>query len=130
MLKPTAVSCTIDQPENEYMEEERDPDLPLECIFVALYSKFTKHFWHTYKFFFAWANRFNSNLKIISTREENSLFIHQNYDPFYLHFGILYPMQTGVNSQLLRVNKSKKQSRKLNSFFSSTTTEVQTLFST
>ena len=45
-LKPTASSCSLEQLENEYVQEGRDKDLPLECLHFPINSRFTERFWH------------------------------------------------------------------------------------
>ena len=45
-LKPTASSCSLGPLENEYVQEGRDKDLPLECLHFPINSRFTERFWH------------------------------------------------------------------------------------
>ena len=54
-LKPTASSCSLGQLENECVREERDRDLPLECLHFPLNPRFTERFWHLSKYFSALA---------------------------------------------------------------------------
>ena len=54
-LKPTASSCSPGQLENEYAQEERAKDLPVECLHFPINSRFTECFWHLSKYFFALA---------------------------------------------------------------------------
>ena len=55
-LKPTASSFSLGQLENEYVQEGRDRDLPLECVHFPLNPRFTERFWHLSKLFFALAD--------------------------------------------------------------------------
>ena len=41
-LKPTASSCSLGQLDNEYVQERRDKDLPLECLHFPINSRFTE----------------------------------------------------------------------------------------
>ena len=43
-FKPTASSCSLGQMENEYNQEGRDRDLPLECLHFPLNHRFTECF--------------------------------------------------------------------------------------
>ena len=51
-LKPTASSCSLGQLENEYVQEGRDSDLPLECLHFPINHRFTERFWNQSKYFF------------------------------------------------------------------------------
>ena len=56
-LKPIASCCSLGQPENEYVQEGRDKELPLECLHFPINHRFTKRFWRQSQYFFALADR-------------------------------------------------------------------------
>ena len=68
-LKPTASSCSLGQLENEYVQEGRDRELPMECTHFAIKSRFTERFCHLLKYFFASADRPNDYLNTFFTRD-------------------------------------------------------------
>ena len=107
-LKPTASSCSLGQLENEYVQERRDKDLPLECLLFPINSCFTERFWHLSKYFFALADRQNDYHNTSFTRDTAPFRIYAKYDPFYLQFGFLHPTQIeDVNNTTHKVNRLK-----------------------
>ena len=106
-LKPTAISCSLGQFENEYVQEGRDRDLPLECFHFPFNHRFTKRFWHLSKYFFALAYRPNDYFNTFFTRETAPYQFYQKYDPFYLQFGFLHPTQMDVNNTTHKTNRVK-----------------------
>ena len=80
-LKPTASSCSLGQLENEYVQEGRDKDLPLECLHFPINSRFTERFWHLSKYFFALADHPNDYLNNFFTRDTATYEIYAKYDP-------------------------------------------------
>ena len=107
ILKLTAVSCTLWQLENEYVQEGRDRDFPLECLHFPVNHRFTERFCHQSKNFFTLADRPRDYLNIFFTRNTAPYRIYQKYDPFYLHFGFLHPTQMDVNNTTHKVNRVK-----------------------
>ena len=93
--------------ENEYVQEGRDNDLPLECLRFPLKPRFKERFWHRYKYFSAFAYRPNDYLNTFFTRDTALYKIYAKYDPFYLQFGFLHPTQMEVNNTTQKVNRVK-----------------------
>ena len=83
-LKPIASCCSLGQPENEYVQEGRDKELPLECLHFPINHRFTKRFWRQSQYFFALADRQIDYLITFFTRDFAPYRIYQKYDPFYL----------------------------------------------
>ena len=106
-LKPTAGSCSLGQLENEYVQEGRDKELPLECLHFPLNPRFTERFWHLSKYFFALADRPNDYLNTFFNRDTAPYKIYAKYYPFYLQFGFLHPTQMDVNNTTHKVNRMK-----------------------
>ena len=106
-LKPTTSTCSLGQLENEYVQEGRDRDLPLECLHFPINSRFTERFWHVSKYFFALTDRPNDYLNTFFARDTAAYKIYAKYDPFYLQFGFLLPTQMDVNNTTHKVNQVK-----------------------
>ena len=106
-LKPTANTCSLGQLKNEYVQERRDSDLPIECLHFPISHPFTERFWHQSKYFFALPDRLNDYLNTFFTRDTAPYQIHQKYDPFFLHFGLLHPTQMDVNNTNHKSNTVK-----------------------
>ena len=111
-LKPTASSCSLGQLEDEYVQEGRDKDLPLECLHFPLNLRITERFWHLSKYFFALADRPNNYLNTFFTRSTAPYNtapykIYAKYESFYLQFGFLHPTQMDVNNTTHKVNQVK-----------------------
>ena len=106
-LKPTASSCSLGQLENEYVQEGRDKDLPLECLHFPLNPRFTERFWHLSKYFFALADRPNDYLNTFFARDTAPYKIYAKTDPFYLQFVFLHPTQMDVNNTTHKENRVK-----------------------
>ena len=68
-LKPTASSCSLEQLENEHVQEGRDKDLSLECLHFPINLRFTELFRHLSKYFFALADLPNDYLNTYFTRD-------------------------------------------------------------
>ena len=90
-LKPTASSCPLGQLENEYVQEGRDMNPPLECLHFPLNLRFTERFWHLSKYFFALADRPNDYLNTFFTRYTAPYTLYAKYDRFYLQFVFYIP---------------------------------------
>ena len=106
-LKPTAISNSPGQLENEYVQEGRDKDLPLECLYFPLNPRFTERIWHLSKYFFALADRPNDYLNTFFTRDTAPYKTNAKYNPVYLQFGFLNPTQMDVNNTTHKVNRVK-----------------------
>ena len=106
-LKPTASSCSLGQLENEYVQEGRDKDLPLESWHFLINLSFTERFWHLPKYFFALADRQNDYLNTFFTRDTAPYKIYAKYDPFFLQFGFLHPTQMDINNTTHKVSRVK-----------------------
>ena len=106
-LKPTASSCSLGQLENEYVEEGRDKELPLEYLHFLMNPRYPEGFWHLSKYFFASADRQYDYVNALFTRDAAPYRMYQKYDPFYLQFGFLHPTQMDVNNQTHKVNRTK-----------------------
>ena len=106
-IKPTASSCSLGQLENEYVQEGRDRELPLEFLHFPIIHLFTKRFWHQYKYFFTLADRQNDYWNTFFTRNVAPCHIYRKDDPFYLEFGFLHPTQMDANNQTHKVNRVK-----------------------
>ena len=105
--KRTASSCSLGQLENEYVQEGRDKDLPLECHHFPINPRFTERFWHLSKNFFALADRPNFYFNTFFSRDTVPYKIYAKYDPFFLQFGFLHPTQMDVNDTIHKVNRVK-----------------------
>ena len=103
-LKPTASSCSFGKLENEYVQEGKHKDLPLECLHYPLNLRFTERFWHLSRYFFALADPPNDYLNTFFTQDTAPYMIYAKYDPFYLQFGFLHPTQMDVNHTTQKVN--------------------------
>ena len=106
-LKPTASSCSLGQLENEYVEEGRDREIPLECAQFSINPRFTERFWHLSRFIFTLADRPKDCLNTFFTQDTAPYKIYLKFDPFYLQFGILHPTQMDVNNTNKKVNRVK-----------------------
>ena len=105
--KPTASSCCLGQLENEYIQEGRDKDLPLDCLHFPISPHFTERFRQMSRYFFALADCPNGYLNTFFTRDTAPYKIYAKYDPFYLQFGFLHPTQRDVNNTTHKVNRVK-----------------------
>ena len=86
-LKRTASSCSLGQLENEYIQEGRDRDFPLECLHFSINHRFTERFWHQSQYLFALADRQNDYSDTFFTHDVATHRIYQKYDPFFLQLG-------------------------------------------
>ena len=75
-LKPTDSSCSLGQLENEYVQEGRDRELPLECVHFPINPRFTERSWHLSKYFFALTDRPNDSLNTFFTRDKSPYKIY------------------------------------------------------
>ena len=73
----------------------------------ALPCRFTERFWHQSKYFFALADRSNDYLITFLTRDTAPYRNYQRYDPLFLQFGFLHPIQMDVNNTTHKVNRVK-----------------------
>ena len=106
-MKPTAGSCSLGQLENEYVQEGRDRDLPLERLHFSIKPRFNERFWHQSKYLFALADHRNDYLNTFFTRDVAPYRIYRKYDLFNLQFGFLHHTQMDVNNQTHKVNRVK-----------------------
>ena len=106
-LKPKASSCSLRQMENEYVQDERERDLPQECLLFPINHRFTERFWHKSKNFIAFADRLNDYLNTFFTRHTALYRFYEKYDPFYLQVGSLHPTHMDVNNTTQKVSRVK-----------------------
>ena len=99
-LKPTASSCSLEKMENEYVQEGRDKELPLESLHFPLNPRFTERFWHLSKYVFALADRPNDYFNTSFTRDTSPHKIYAKYDPICLQFSFSNPTEMDVNNTI------------------------------
>ena len=106
-FKHTSSTCSFEQLENEYVQEGRDSNLPLECLHFPINNRFLERFWHQSKYFFALADRPNDYLNTFFTRDTAPTELIGSLTPSICFFGILHPTQMDVNNINHKFNRVK-----------------------